>query len=50
MKRKELLQNKDISYYVNHVFGVLLLSTWLAWIGYVLSAAIIIIIIITITR
>jgi hypothetical protein len=35
---------------VNHVFGVLLLSTWLAWIGYVLSAAIIIIIIITITR
>ena len=26
-KKKELLQNKDISYYVNHVFGVLLLST-----------------------
>jgi hypothetical protein len=49
MKRKELLQNKDISYYVSHVFGVLLLSTWLAWIGYVLSAAAIIIMII-ITR
>jgi hypothetical protein len=43
MKRKELLQNKDISYYVNHVFGVLLLSTCLAWIGYVLSAIIIIV-------
>ncbi len=34
-KKKELLQNKDISYYANHVFGVLLLSTWLAWIRYV---------------